>query len=89
MAIEALYMVGTSLTKISILLFYRRMVAGSVSKGFLWVVYVSIFSVIAYMITFLFTVFFNCRPINAMWDQVDLSWVGSHYGQYTCVSELG
>jgi hypothetical protein len=89
MAIEALYMVSTGLTKISILLFYRRLAAGSVSRGFLLVVYIAMFSVVAYIVTFLFTIFFNCRPINAMWNQVDLSWVGSHYGKYTCVSELG
>jgi len=47
------------------------------------------FSVVAYMVPFLFTIFFNCQPINAMWNQVDLSWVGSHYGKYACVSELG
>jgi hypothetical protein len=60
MAIEALYMVSTGLTKISILFFYRRLVAGSVSTGFLWLVYISMFSVVAYNVTFLFTIFFNC-----------------------------
>jgi hypothetical protein len=76
-------MLSTGFTKISILLFYRRVVAGTISSGFLLAVHISMFSVVAYMVTFLFTVFFNCRPVSAMWNQVDLTWVASHEGQYT------
>jgi hypothetical protein len=89
MVIESLYMLSSVLTKISILLFYRRMAGGSVSRGFLFVVHTAMASVVAYMITFQFTIFFNCRPINAWWNQIDPVWALEHTGQFTCISELG
>jgi hypothetical protein len=87
-ATDSLYVVSTGLTKISILLFYRRMAAGTVSIGFLRAVHAAIGFVIAYMITFQFTIWFGCRPTNALWNQVDPSWAFEHEGQYSCTSEL-
>jgi len=59
MAIEALYVFSTGLTKISILLFYRRLVSGSVSRAFVWTVLTIIVSVMAYIITFELTLIFG------------------------------
>jgi hypothetical protein len=89
MAIEAFYVMSTSLTKISILLFYRRMAAGSISPLFHWVVRIAMASVVAYLITFELTLFLGCRPIDSFWNQVDFIWETTHKAgvDYHCFSE--
>ncbi|TID24545.1 hypothetical protein E6O75_ATG02910 [Venturia nashicola] len=88
MVISALYVISTSLTKISILLFYRRM-SDRVSKAFRFAVHACIVFVVAYMITFLTTLFLTCRPINAYWNQVYIPWALSHEEgvDYHCLNE--
>jgi hypothetical protein len=76
------------LTKISILLFYRRLVSGSVSNAFVWAVRVSIFSVAAYIITFETTLTFGCRPINAYWNEVNPVWRTLNENKYFCLDEV-
>jgi hypothetical protein len=88
MAIEATYILGTGLTKISILLFYRRLVSGTVSSRFVWAIRVSIFSVAAYIIAFENTLIFGCRPMNAYWNQVDPVWRTSPDHPYACLNEV-
>jgi hypothetical protein len=78
MAIELLYLYATSLTKVSILLFYRRIVRGSYSSAFLWAVRGCIAFVICYAVTFTFTLFVGCRPLNSFWHKVDIAWVLAH-----------
>lgn len=86
-AIEALYVASTSLVRISILLFYRRMASGSISKPFLWTVRSVIAFVIAYFFVFEMTLFLNCRPFNAFWNEVNPLWAATH--KYSCISEAG
>jgi hypothetical protein len=78
MAIELLYLYSSGLTKVSILLFYRRMVHGSYSPAFLWTVRACIGFVVCYTTAFTLTLFLGCRPLNAFWHKVDLTWVLSH-----------
>jgi hypothetical protein len=89
MALEATYILATGLTKISILLFYRRLVSGSVSRGFVWAIRASIFSVAAYILTFENTLIFGCRPIYAYWNQVDPVWRTTPANTYSCLNEVG
>ncbi|KAF2089621.1 hypothetical protein K490DRAFT_8203, partial [Saccharata proteae CBS 121410] len=85
MAISALYIIGTGLTKISILFFYRRMASGSVSNWFLYVVWANIIAIIAYMITFLCTLFLGCYPTNSYWNQAVPQWAATH--DWHCYNE--
>jgi hypothetical protein len=89
MAIESCYVFSTSLTKISILLFYRRMAAGSITPLFHWAVRIAMASVVAYCITFELTLFLGCRPIDSFWNQVDPIWITTHVEgvDYHCFSE--
>ncbi|KAF2101379.1 hypothetical protein NA57DRAFT_35108, partial [Rhizodiscina lignyota] len=84
-AIECFYVLGTTLTRISILFFYRRMAAGSVSKSFLWAVRASIVFVIAYGITFEVTLFASCTPFHAFWQEIDPTWAATH--KHRCTDE--
>jgi hypothetical protein len=87
MALEALYMVSTSTTKISILLFYRRLTADTISKRFLHCVHAAIAFVFVYFVIFLITLFATCQPIYAFWKQVDPTWNGLNEGKYHCINE--
>jgi hypothetical protein len=88
MAIEGLYVFSTGLTKVSILLFYRRLVSGSVSRTFVWALFASIFSVVVYMITFEITLIFGCRPVDAYWNEIDPTWRTLNVGKYVCLDEV-
>jgi hypothetical protein len=88
MAIEALYVFSTGLTKISILLFYRRLVSGSVSRAFVWTILAIVFSVMAYMVTFELTLIFGCRPINAYWNEINPIWRTLNADEYVCLDEV-
>ncbi|KAF2466473.1 uncharacterized protein BDR25DRAFT_269074, partial [Lindgomyces ingoldianus] len=78
LAIEVLYLVATSLIKISILCFYRRITNGTISKAFVYWVWVSIVFVVCYCIIFVFIIVFSCSPIEAYWHLFDLAWRLSH-----------
>lgn len=71
MVLEALYLTSTATTKISILLFYRRLSTGTVSSGFIYLVYAAIIFVVAYYFIFIINLFAGCQPIEAFWLQVD------------------
>jgi hypothetical protein len=90
MVIEAMYILSTGLTKISILLFYRRLSNGAVSTTFHYTVLGCIAFVIGYIITFLFTLFLGCSPINSYWLQVSIPWVLAPHVEgvdYHCFNE--
>jgi hypothetical protein len=81
-------MVSTATTKISILLFYRRLAEGSISTRFLYTVYAAIAFVVVYFIVFWVNLFTGCRPFYAFWMQVDLVWAAENAGKYYCFDEL-
>jgi hypothetical protein len=81
-------MMSSTLTKISILLFYRRLAAGTISNRFLYAVYLAIAFVIVYFITFNLTLYLHCRPFHAFWRQADLEWYYKHLGHFKCGDEF-
>ncbi|KIW06340.1 hypothetical protein, variant [Verruconis gallopava] len=89
LVMEVTYMASTCLTKISILLFYRRMSDGAISSIFRTIGYISIASVVAYMFAFSLAGVLGCRPISAYWLQVDLTWASTHPRgkSYQCINE--
>jgi hypothetical protein len=89
-AIETIFLYSTGFTKISILLFYRRLSKNSLSTGFHWAVKTAIFFVALHIVTFTFTRFLLCRPLNAFWNQVDIKWLETHVEgrDYHCNDEL-
>lgn len=65
---------ATSLTKISILCFYRRMSSGSISSAFIYGVWGLIISVIIYYVVFTFVILFTCTPVEGFWHLYDIAW---------------
>lgn len=58
-----------SCTKISILLFYRRLATGSYTKTFIWSVKIGIWYNLAYLVAFTLAIIFTCWPVSSYWEQ--------------------
>ncbi|KAH7014023.1 hypothetical protein B0J12DRAFT_443794 [Macrophomina phaseolina] len=84
-AIAMCYMMVTSLVKISILCFYRRLSEGVMTQSWLWTVRGSIGFVIAYGFIFILMLFVACRPMSAFWNKMDPEWATSH--DFKCFNE--
>jgi hypothetical protein len=87
MALEFLYMVSTVTTKISILLFYRRLVPETVSRGFRWSVYGAISFVLAYFVTWEILLFTRYRPLYADWMLGNPFWWAEHKDEVHYINE--
>lgn len=86
MSIEITYLISTCTTKVSILLFYRRL-GGAVSPKFRNCVYAAIAFVVAYCVCYLIMAFCHCRPLNAYWNQGDILWRLAHTDDWECTDE--
>jgi hypothetical protein len=86
-ALEALYMVSTVTTKISILLFYRRLAEGTITNTFRYCVYAAIAFVLLYFVVFWINLFVGCRPLYAFWRLADIFWVTENAGNFQCFDE--
>lgn len=69
--IEVLFFFATCFAKISVLLFYRRLVAGTYSTTYKWILWCSIGFVVIYTITFFAVIYASCIPIEALWRKYD------------------
>jgi len=86
LAMEVIYLGSTTLTKLSILMFYRRITSSVISRPFLIAVWSSIVFVAAYGITFIIVLVFTCDPVEAYWYRFTASWLKTH--QYKCTDEV-
>lgn len=80
---QIFFILGTTCTKISILLFYRRLTSGALPKTFLYVIYANIAFISAYAIAFLFVLLVGCRPLDAYW----YSALPTYTAEYSCYDE--
>ena len=78
---EVVYLWATGLTRISILLFYRRL-GGSVSRAFKYTVYAAIASVAGYVIGFNIFAVTQCQPLAAYWKMGDIFWQFENEGKW-------
>lgn len=79
---EVAFLVATCCTKISVLLFYRRLVQGTFSKRWKYATIGAILFTAAYMIAFVLVLVFNCSPTEAYWKAYSVTYTKS----YTCSS---
>ncbi|KAK8193678.1 uncharacterized protein BKA78DRAFT_352240 [Phyllosticta capitalensis] len=76
------YILSTSLIKISVLCFYRRVSPSTFSVVLYWVIWASIGFVICYMTVYEVMLFVNCQPLDAFWKQMN-----PDYNSYRCFDE--
>lgn len=86
LSMEIIYIIATTLIKISILMFYRRITSSLVSRGFLIAVWTSILFVAAWGIASTFALLFTCWPVEAYWYRFTTSWLRTH--KYKCHEEI-
>ncbi|SMQ50710.1 unnamed protein product [Zymoseptoria tritici ST99CH_3D7] len=77
------FLVSTSATKVSVLLAYRRVSAGSLSRYWKWGTVSAIGFTVAYCIAFVGVLIGGCRPVNAYWRAYDPVYAASV--EYTCI----
>ena len=81
---EVSFLVCGGLTKVSVLLFYRRLVDGTCSRLWKWLVLLAIGFTTAYTIAFVVLLFFNCTPMVAYWRAFDPTYASTVH--YTCLN---
>ncbi|KAI9714279.1 MAG: hypothetical protein M1820_000239 [Bogoriella megaspora] len=64
---QVIFLVTTCLCKIGILLFYRRLVAGSTTKTLFYATWAGIYFTALYGVVFIIILCTNCKPLNAYW----------------------
>jgi hypothetical protein len=71
-------------TKLSVLLFYRRLVKGTYSKQFKWALWLGMaFAVVGSIVPWALLMT-TCRPFKAIWMQWDLSYVYAEAYHFSC-----
>ncbi|OQU95387.1 hypothetical protein CLAIMM_01604 [Cladophialophora immunda] len=78
------YVIGITLIKISVLLFYRRL-SVKFSRAFLIATWVGIIYNILYFLSFGLTLLLLCNPLHAYWDSFNPAWAATHH--FHCGSE--
>jgi len=66
-----LFLISTSFTKVSVLLFYRRLVKNTFSRPLILAIWVAIGFVVVYSIVFLTFLLTSCYPLVATWKKLD------------------
>ena len=84
--VEIFYHIATSMSKISILLFYRRLTSRA-SETFLRIVWVMIAVFVSTLISICVASFLICRPFSATWVVVNPFWALQNKGKYQCFDE--
>ncbi|OAK99564.1 hypothetical protein IQ06DRAFT_201385, partial [Phaeosphaeriaceae sp. SRC1lsM3a] len=73
LSIEVVFVLGTGLVKISILLFFRRLGSRGTSKAFRVITWIAIGFTISSTIAFSISPLVGCKPISAYWEQSDVT----------------
>lgn len=84
--IQLFYLVSTAITKVSILLFYRRL-SDRVSSRFRLMLYGTMFVVIGTTVGGFLTHMIGCRPLEAYWMQNNTIWLSANAGKFQCYNE--
>lgn len=81
---EFLFMYSILSTKISVLMFYRRLIAGTYSKKFKWSLWAGIAFAIITTVVPMSLLLRQCTPIEAIWRQWDLIYAYSNAYKFHC-----
>lgn len=71
---EIAFLISTCCTKVSILLFYRRLTNGTYSKKWKWATIAAIVFTIVFCLAFMFVLIFQCRPTEAYWKSLTFTY---------------
>jgi hypothetical protein len=80
-ATEILFLSSLCSTKVSVVLFFRRLIDHSHAKWMNRAIWASIIFTVAYFLSFLLVLIFACKPVDAAWKSLNISWGDN----YTCL----
>jgi hypothetical protein len=83
---ELLIIWGGLFTKLSVLLFYRRIVAGAATMKFKIPIWVGMAFVTLYSIAFTALVTTQCSPVNGYWNRYVPEWYAVHGSTLKCAT---
>jgi hypothetical protein len=78
---QVTFLIAAGFAKISVLLFYRRLAAGTYSLKWKLATVIAICFTILYTIGFIIVFMCDCRPLEAYWRSYNLS----YKTEYTCI----
>jgi hypothetical protein len=84
MAIELNYVLSTTIIKVSILFFYRR-ITGSLKSAFVYSVWAMVGFCVVPSTIFVFLIIFTCSPVVGFFHLFDISW--RLRNEVTCLDE--
>lgn len=71
---EIAFLISTCCTKVSILLFYRRLTEGTYNKKWKWATIVAIVFTVVFCLAFMLVLIFQCRPTEAYWKSLTFTY---------------
>lgn len=83
--LQVLMLVGSGATKASVLLFYRRLVTGTLARRWRYAIYFALVFHALYLVGITLGYVLICRPLQAYWLSYDFDWDG----EYTCAPAAG
>lgn len=78
---QVLFLCSVSATKMSVLLFYRRMAKDTYSRRWLYAIWAALACTVAFFIATLVTLCLICRPLSAYWESYNFS----YNKEFTCI----
>jgi hypothetical protein len=96
---EFAFLITSCCVKVSVLLFYRRLVNGLCSKYWVWALVATIVFTVAYTMAFILALFLNCTPTDAYWRSFSPTYKEPYHcanttiinilaGVFSCISDL-
>ena len=85
---ELAFLLTGGATKISVLMFYRRLVAGTYNKWWKWAVVGALIFTAAWTMAFVLALILNCRPTRAYWKAFNPYWPVEYHCADTSVNNL-
>ncbi|USW55931.1 hypothetical protein Slin15195_G092500 [Septoria linicola] len=79
---QVLFVAATVCTKLSVLLFHRRMIKETVDPRWLWALRAAFAFTSCYGVGVILAYMLTCRPLNALW----LAYDPTYTGEYSCAS---
>ncbi|OQO12576.1 hypothetical protein B0A48_02038 [Cryoendolithus antarcticus] len=71
---EQVFLIASCCSKVSILLFYRRLTTGTYARKWKFATIAAIYFTILYAVALVLSLFLGCNPIEAYWKYFDLNW---------------
>ena len=84
MITQLLFVWSTMFTKLSILLFYRRLIKGAYSKRFKWALWFGMFLAVISAVVPGILLLIQCDPIEAIWMQYNITYLLQNAYKFRC-----